>query len=839
MKLEEAIKYALDGEAILFLGAGFSYGGINKKGGEMKVGADLSHAICDDLGVPRSDNLTISSSRYLEDDEYKKGLSAFIDFLKAELECISTTNEQDIITKLPWKRVYTTNYDNIVEMSSRKQGILRSTITITNERYTPGRTLEQAIIHINGYINKLNEKTFFEEFKITDDNYNRDGLLQSSWRKLFEADLMREKTIIFIGYSLQYDQELVRCIANLNIKSKCMFIDIPTISADSEFKIKRYGELCKIGVSGFAKEIENISATYKPCKKVIELFGFEKKEIKSYYCEKGFSSVDVVDLLVKGELKTEYINQTGYCISRKDRINRIIRILEDKKIVILQSKLGNGKSVFLECLSNSLLEEYSVYFVKNIDNYIEDLQILQSTSDSKNVLLVDDYGYYIKLIKDLGENLPDNLKLVLTCRTAINLNLYYDLIDKYNYNENDIFIEDLDDMTDNEIYELIKLFNKNRFWGEFDRLNSSQKKKIIKRKYGANVSKIFYLLMNSEPIKKQIEIVMEVLEHKLALKEFVMAQAINSLCRLKFSYSDLCEFVHISDSLLRSYIMDQNVREIIDVEKHRFILSSSIFAQYLVRQGGINNEMIEMLGRIYKECSENDEWNKKYIMQRKYLVSRSNIRLIFSPNKKLTDEEERKIFKYFDSIKNLPTATDNPFFWLQFGITSLNLKKYEIAKIHFDNAYANVNKMEDFDSYQIDTHYARLLLCFEMKTNRNCKDSALINFDNAHRLLFENSNVGIKLNYVLRQTELYKDYYDQYKNFMTDEEKQIFIKTALKMTDKFQQYFNIKELNEMPVEVSYAYRKYRQIFIGTEYEVNIKLLDTIFNKKVRKRGWKV
>ena len=81
-----------------------------------------------------------------------------------------------------------------------------------------------------------------------------------------------------------------------------------------------------------------------------------------------------------------------------------------------------------------------------------------------------------------------------------------------------------------------------------------------------------------------------------------------------------------------------------------------------MRQGGINNEMIEMLGRIYKECSENDEWNKKYIMQRKYLVSRSNIRLIFSPNKKLTDEEERKIFKYFDSIKNLPTATDNPFF---------------------------------------------------------------------------------------------------------------------------------------------------------------------------------
>lgn len=839
MKLNEAIEFALNGEAILFLGAGFSYGGINKKGEAMKVGADLSHAICDDLGVPRSDNLTISSSRYLEDDECKKGLHAFIDFLKDELECTSTTNEQDIITKLPWKRIYTTNYDNIVELSSKKQGITRSSITITNARYTVGRNLEQAIVHINGYINKLNEKSFFEEFKITDDNYNRDGLLQSSWKQLFETDLSRERAIIFIGYSLQYDQELVRCIANLDIKNKCVFIDIPTISGDNEFKIKRYGELYKIGVSGFAKEIEKITATYKPNIKGIELSGFEKKDVSSYHSERKFSSIDVINLLIKGELKTEYINQEGYCIPRKDRINKIINILENKKVVILQSKLGNGKSVFLECLSNCLLEKYSVYLVKSIDHYVEDLQIIQSISDSKNVLLVDDYGYYIKLIKNLGKDLPDNLKLILTCRTAININLYYDLLDKYHYNEDDIFIEDIDDMTDKEIYELIKVFNKNRLWGEFDRLNSAQKKKMIKRKYGANVSKIFYLLMNSEPIRKQIEIVMKVLEQKLALKEFVIAQAINSLCRLKLSYSDLCEFVHISDNLLRSYTMDQNVREIIDVENRKFILSSSIFAQYLVRQSGANNEMIEMLEKIYKECSDNDEWNKKYVVQRKYLVSRSNIRLIFSPNKKLTDEEERKIFEYFDGIKNFPTATDNPFFWLQFGITSLNLKEYDIAKIHFDNAYANVNKMEDFDSFQIDTHYARLLLCFEMKTNRNNKDNALINFGNANRLLYENSNVGMKLSYVLRQTELYKDYYDQYKSLMTDEEKLVLIKNALKMLDKYQQYFNVKELNEIPVEVVYAYRKYRRLFLETEYEVNIRLLDTLFNKKVRKKEWKV
>lgn len=67
-------------------------------------------------------------------------------------------------------------------------------------------------MYINGYINTLNEKNFYDEFKITDDNYNKQGLLQSTWKNLFETDLKREKVIIFIGYSLKYDQELVKYI---------------------------------------------------------------------------------------------------------------------------------------------------------------------------------------------------------------------------------------------------------------------------------------------------------------------------------------------------------------------------------------------------------------------------------------------------------------------------------------------------------------------------------------------------------------------------------------------------------------------------------------------------
>lgn len=839
MELKEAIQHACDGEAILFLGSGFSLGGKNRNGSEMKVGSKLSHAICDDLKIARSDNLTISATRYLADESCKKGLGELIRFLKGELECTETSKDQDAIMALPWKRIYTTNYDDIAEISSGKQGIQRETITITNARYSSGRNLEQAIVHINGYIRRLNETTFYEEFKITDENYNKNGLMQSTWRRLFEKDLEREKAIIFVGYSLQYDQELVSCIANLNVKEKCIFIDVPKISSDNAFKIGLYGNLKTIGVSGFANEVVNISSSYTPTVKKIELESFEKRDISFYCSDDSYSSIDVVNFLVKGDFKTKFISQKWYCVQRKDTIEETVDWISQKKVVILESKLGNGKSVFLECLAYHLIDRYNVYMVKNLDSYIEDLQLIQSVPNAENVLMVDDYGYYIPLLKDLGRDFPDNLKLVLTCRTAININLYYELVEKYHYDEEDIVIVNLDEMKEKEVKNLVAMFNHNRLWGEYDTLSNSQKERKIKRDYGSNMSQIFYLLMKSEPIRKQIEVVMRTLDSKLNLKEFVLAQAINSLCRLKLGYSDLCKFVHISDSLLRSYHMDQNVREIVDVENHRFILSSSIYSQYLVMQDNMKKEMINMLEKIYAECSDNDEWCKKYVTQRKFLISRSNIKLVFSSKKNLSKEEEKEIFSYYDSIKNMPTATDNPFFWLQFGITSLNLEAYDTARIHFENAYANADKMEDFDSYQIDTHYARLLLCNEMYTNRNNKDNAIDTFCRAHRLLHENSNRGVKLSYVLRQTSLYFGYFNCYRNMMTEEDRQKFMEKAFEMTEKFWQYFNIRELPELPIEVAAAYREYRKIFINTPYMLPLKKYDVVYNSKVRRREFRI
>ena len=370
----------------------------------------------------------------------------------------------------------------------------------------------------------------------------------------------------------------------------------------------------------------------------------------------------------------------------------------------------------------------------------EDLELVLGNSEREKVLIIDDYGYYMKLLKELIKDFPNSLKLVLTCRSAININLFYDLTTKYGYDADNIAILDIDMLSNSEIQEIVQLLDTNRLWGNMDKYRPAQKKKQIIKKYKSNISNIFYLLLESEQIAKEIDKVLEKTLQKKGLKSFVLAQAINSICNLKLTYYDVCKFTNISTTLIEKYSVDQEVNEIINFSNGKMGFVSSIFSQYIIRQDKFIDDIMLILKTIYIK-SEQGEFNNKYRNQRKMLISRSNIQAIFASTDNITDSEEYKIFKYYDSIKNTSTASENPFFWLQFGITALNLKEYELASIYFENAYANISILGNFDAYQLDTHKARLLLTKELSTNRTNKESAMESFKEAHKLLVDNSMV--------------------------------------------------------------------------------------------------
>ena len=343
MNIETALKHAMDGNAILFLGAGFSSGGINKLNKKLPTAKELSYLMCDELKIQHSADLAIISERFIEDHTIGQGLEKFIQFLKQQLICAQTTEVQDCIANLPWMRIYTTNYDNVFEISSKKMKINREVITATlsKERVND---LTGAIVHMNGNITNVNSEKFYNEFKITNENYLRQGFLDSQWGDQFVSDINNCKTIIFVGYSLKYDLDLQK-IMHDKIYDKAIFIDRKDIDSNQEYLFNKWGNFYPIEANGLAFKINEMKCQYVPRENTQRMQGIKEIVISNYKNREIFAN-DVLNLLVYGKYNTyDFRNSSEFYLKRVDVLKSVTDILQSKKICLIHSNLGNGKSI--------------------------------------------------------------------------------------------------------------------------------------------------------------------------------------------------------------------------------------------------------------------------------------------------------------------------------------------------------------------------------------------------------------------------------------------------------------------------------------------------------------
>ncbi|MBQ3441743.1 MAG: SIR2 family protein, partial [Selenomonadaceae bacterium] len=506
MNVNEAIKIALNGEAILFLGAGFSIGGTNKMKKSIPTATELSLQMCKELHISESNNLPIVSDRFISDHNIGLGISRMIDFLKSRLICTQVSDEQLTIVKLPWIRIYTTNYDNIVEIASKVSKIYRESITATTEK-PKIENLSGAIIHMNGSIQTVTEKNFFNDFKITNESYLRDGFLESPWGDLFVHDINNSKAIIFIGYSMRYDLDLQKVMHN-KIRDKSIFIDRANLDENQEYLLNKWGTLEKIETTGFANKIISLQRTHIAKEKKQALQGVEEILITNYR-NTSVSANDVLNMLIYGKYDKYSIRaNTNFFIKREDYLERVKENIETHQICIIHSNFGNGKTVFLDYLASQLVEENNVYILNDAVHIQDDLRIISQSKSSSNLLLIDDYDMYMTVFKELSYGIPDNVKIIATCRSSISDILLDTLTNKYNISLNSIGIVNIEVLTDKDREYLVQLLNKYNFWGKYATYSHNNKKKLINHKYKNRMNCVLFMLLDSNVINDKIKIIM-------------------------------------------------------------------------------------------------------------------------------------------------------------------------------------------------------------------------------------------------------------------------------------------------------------------------------------------
>lgn len=833
MELNTAIRHALDGNAILFLGAGFSIGGTNKINETLPTASELSFQMCDELNIERSDDLSLISERFIDDPAVGKGLDALISFLKLRLICTTSTPIQDTILGLPWLRIYTTNYDNIIEISSKKQNIEREIITATLPKYSIDN-IDGSIIHMNGNIIHITSEKFYNEFKITNESYLKQGFLDSPWGDQFVHDINNCKSIIFVGYSLKYDLELQKIMHNA-IYNKSIFIDQANISSNQTYLFNKWGSFYPIEATGFAQAILSEKSSYIPTRREKNLLGLQEILISNYN-SKQITPNDVLNLLVYGEYN-RYDFRTTYplYVKRKEALDEVKRVLRNKKICIIHSNFGNGKSIFLDYLASELIEENSIYFLNTTKFIQEDLRIIRSRKSSTNIIFIDDYDLHMQIFKELSIDFPNNLKIVATSRSSLSDILIDHLETDYHFSLDDIGVVNIEIISEEDRPRLISLLNHYNFWGNNSTLSDTQKDILINKTYKNRLSYIFYMLLESKVISKKMDEIFYELKSEEA-KKYILAQSICNICSFKLKGYEIAHLTEISYAEIEKLSLSSTFKELFLRTSDDIELRSSILSQYIIRTTKNYTLLSELLKKIY--VNSFNSLHEDYNIIRKKLLSRSNLIEIFGGRKKNSDwkQRDKDIYNFYSSIQNY--SKSNPFFWLQFGITALNLNMHVDARIYFENAYSFASTLENFDSFQLDTHYARFLLTEILNYDSSFDFDKLTE---AHRLLMDNSNAEVRLSYVLRQVGIYYNIDQKYSSAFTAEQRLTFHKYLKEIVTRFETYFTAIEKKKrdnfffaIDKPVRGAYKTFHKLLLKLFPITELQTLDLRYNKLVNK-----
>ncbi|HEY6267883.1 MAG TPA: SIR2 family protein [Candidatus Acidoferrum sp.] len=197
MDLDRAMEYTLDGKALLFTGAGFSRGAVNLRNQQFKTGGQLAAHISKIVGLEAGTPLDDATDEFLD----RFGGERLIKELEMEFTASKVSKAHLQFAQIPWKRIYTTNYDNVLEHSfAQSQQRLRP-VTLSEQIFETPKDCAWCV-HLNGFIGKLTLANISSEVKLTDTSYLTATLAESPWATVFREDLALASAVFFVGYSM-------------------------------------------------------------------------------------------------------------------------------------------------------------------------------------------------------------------------------------------------------------------------------------------------------------------------------------------------------------------------------------------------------------------------------------------------------------------------------------------------------------------------------------------------------------------------------------------------------------------------------------------------------------
>lgn len=677
------------GNAVLFLGSGFSLESTNIAGAAPPNGANLRKHFIDKLGLPSDTSYDLQ----ILTDEFANHDGELLSKELYRIFRISTPGEsQTQILSHSWLRVYTTNYDDTVEICHHKRGLQPRSYDAQDQ--LPNKLPKNSIIHLHGSIRNVTAENALNGIVLGEKSYVRQQISKSPWYNQLQIDMRFASNVFIVGYSMADYHISALLLQNPELAEKTFFIQGSTIDDVFVRRTKPYGRPLFIGLAGFAEAIRELPRP-EAISDVSQLRSLRLLDPqRDRKAQRPPTANEVFELVVFGAFNymrcVSSLPEETYVISRKAEIENLLKALETNRSVIVDSRLGNGKTIFLHLSFIELAQRgYNCFLFKEPGPEIEaEISLLKQIP--RVVILFDQYTAAQDIIARLASELPD-AKFLIEVRTSIFEVRYHEVSQNAPKPFTRVSVNQLSKRDTEAFYELCSRSGLVASHGRSP-TNSTEFREILLQ------------IFDSDNIKSKVTATLKPIFERAPRRKVLLLTTLlsnfgitsdPSFIKSVTGVDPYQEFIEIKD------VSD----ELFEITIDTFRIRSAVFSDFAVSNFIPPEEILDcVVEAALAAATRKDERRYRVLMSN--LMQYSNISRLLrnsqSANKLIAETYER--LRYDQRIN------DEPLFWLQYAISMVEDENLAAATEFIATAYSRAEGRAGFQTYQIDTQAFRISL---------------------------------------------------------------------------------------------------------------------------------
>lgn len=678
-------------EVILFLGSGFSFEAKNQLGEKFPMGWKLGEKIWEFLGYDGDyDNTSLAEMYQVFLSSGKRKKTEKIEFLDKNLLTSDIPDLYQEITKPFWYKIYTLNIDDLLDKVYARAGKNLDILKYPTDEY---KERDQSLsrtqtVYLNGKLPCDPDELIFS-FK----QYTKAALAEQRLYAQFVYEYAT-KPVIFIGTDLNEplfekyieSREGKQGYAENRPKS---FLITPNLSQVKKENLKNLYNIVHIsaGTNEFLQWIKSITAELKSQEEIlrgtfpnfIDIYSYSKisnakwESIRDF--AESFNRIPI-DYKLKGDRSAYLLGASPRWedIFKQRDITRpitdkLLNFISDElqsdnklKVLSLSGTAGSGKSTVLKRLGLGLTQNGHTTFLSYSDSLPKFRRIVDVLENigQRVVLLFDNADNVISLLPSLIKEL-EKLEfapiLVLSTRPRYLGNLTSKLdpilkIKKFR----------IDDLTDNEIYDLIDKLDEENLLGKLNGLTRARQYRefsfVAKKQILIALKEATSGMKFNEIIKSEYDLIDDYEAKVLCLCVALCTQFGYTNSKqdiVGFSKKTHSEALHHLNNSLRGTII------FVGPTENKLMLRHRILADYIIRYctnlETLKDAYIRVLSILAPELKKGAGYSRKFSLY-KNLINHKSLYFLFKKNIEHARYIYESITKYFN---------DDSQFWLQYS----------------------------------------------------------------------------------------------------------------------------------------------------------------------------